>query len=119
MKKIYSKQDKVSNVLRYFLLREFDINNDNVKDLWKKMSDEDKKVFNFDIDSIDLHGYFENMVMGMKKFILKEDINKLKLHKERYKRLTFLHYMMKYSFFGLAIYSLHKCLTSSVIRRKK
>nr|XP_023027941.1 fatty acyl-CoA reductase wat-like [Leptinotarsa decemlineata] len=119
MKKIYSQVDKTSNVLQYFLLREWGIDNDNVKELWSKLSTEDRIVFNFDIDSIDIENYFRNMAICLKKFILKEDITKLELHRKRHDRLKILHYTLKYSLTGLAMYSIFRAVTRVSNRYKK
>ncbi|XP_074034259.1 fatty acyl-CoA reductase wat [Leptinotarsa decemlineata] len=119
MKKIYSQVDKTSNVLQYFLLREWGIDNDNVKELWSKLSTEDRIVFNFDIDSIDIENYFRNMAICLKKFILKEDITKLDLHRKRHDRLKILHYTLKYSLTGLAMYSIFRAVTRVSNRYKK
>ncbi|CAH1154753.1 unnamed protein product [Phaedon cochleariae] len=117
MRKIYAKLEKTSEVLCYFLMREWIIENDNVRELWEKLGQEDKQIFNFDIDSIDLNTYLSNMIVGMKKFILKEDMTKLKQHKQRYTRLRLLHHTLKYSLLGVAVFPLYKML-SRIVRKK-
>lgn len=86
MRKIYTKLEKTSDVLHYFLVNEWDVNNDNVQKLWDKLEKEDKALFNFDINSIELESYFRNLITGLKKYILKEDMTKATLHRERYRR---------------------------------
>ncbi|KAJ8961661.1 hypothetical protein NQ318_021259, partial [Aromia moschata] len=84
-KRLYAKLDKTSDVLRYFLLNEWDIDNENVLNLWQKLNDNDKAAFNFDINTIDVNTYFKNLIIGLKKYILKEDMTKAKFHRQRYK----------------------------------
>lgn len=86
MKSIYVKIEKTSDILSHFLMNEWDISNESVKKMWENLDEKDRELFNFDINSIDLNLYFKNMVTGMKKFILKEDMTKAKIHKQRYKR---------------------------------
>lgn len=91
MKKLYVKLEKISDVLCYFLINEWDIDNENVLRLWEKLKENDKISFNFDISTIDIDDYFKNLLIGLKKYILKEDMTKSKLHTKRYKRyITFL-----------------------------
>lgn len=86
MKKLYAKLEKTSDVLRYFLINEWDIDNENVLKLWEKLEEEDKVMFNFDVNTIDIDNYFKNQLTGLKKYILKEDMMKSNYHKQRYKR---------------------------------
>lgn len=86
IKKIYSKLDKMTNILTFFLMNEWDIKNDNVLEIWNKLSEEEKRVFNFDINTISLENYLTNLLTGLKKFILKEDMSKVDYHTKRYKR---------------------------------
>lgn len=89
MKKLYTKLEKTSDVLCYFLINEWDIDNENVLTLWKKLNADDKIAFNFDINTIDIDKYFKNQLIGLKRYILKEDMIKLKFHKQRYRWYAF------------------------------
>lgn len=86
IRNIYAKLDRMKHVLTYFLTNEWDINNDNLIKLWNKLSEQDKQLFNFDINSIVLETYFINLLTGLKKYILKEDMSKTSSHLRRYKR---------------------------------
>ncbi|CAG9861086.1 unnamed protein product [Phyllotreta striolata] len=118
-KNIYMKIERTSDILCYFLLREWEINNDNVAKLWEKLNENDQAIFNFDINSIDLNAYFKDMLTGMKKFILKEDMAKSKLHKQRYKRLTLLHYSLKYSLIGLSMIPIYRSISKLIFQKKR
>ena len=44
----------------------------NIEGLWEKMSEEDKKAFNFDVQSIDWVHYFSDVhIAGVVKYVLK------------------------------------------------
>ncbi|XP_028128534.1 fatty acyl-CoA reductase wat-like [Diabrotica virgifera virgifera] len=119
MKSVYAKIEKTSDILSYFLLHEWDIHNDNVSILWSKMSQEEKEIFNFNVNSVDFNNYMKNMMLGLKKYILKEDMAKAKLHRQRYQRLTLLHYTLKYTLFGLATIPIYKTLARLCLRKRK
>lgn len=76
----------MTNILSYFLINEWDIRNDNMNELWNSLWEDEKRIFNFDIDSIALESYLSNLLTGLKKYILKEDMSKGKQHACRYKR---------------------------------
>lgn len=53
-----------------FFKGRFDIT--NIEGLWEKMSEEDKKAFNFDVQSIDWVHYFSDVhIAGLVKYVLK------------------------------------------------
>ncbi|XP_060523552.1 fatty acyl-CoA reductase wat-like [Cylas formicarius] len=110
MRKIYSKIAKLSDVLSYFVLNEWTIKNNNVKALWEKLSPADRVTFHFDLSSINVDEYLKNILMGLKKYILKEDMSKIEYHKERYRRLLFFHKIVKYLFVVLLSFPILKAL---------
>ncbi|KAH1021476.1 hypothetical protein HUJ04_010983 [Dendroctonus ponderosae] len=96
MRKIYSKLDNVMAVLHYFLVHEWVIKNENVKALWEKLGPNDRITYNFDFTGIKTESYLRNLMVGLKKYTLKEDMTKAELHKARYHRLLVLHKVLKY-----------------------
>lgn len=86
MRKIYWKLDKVMAVLHYFLVHEWVIKNENVKALWEKLGPNDRITYNFDFTGIKTESYLRNLMAGLKKYTLKEDMSKAELHKARYDR---------------------------------
>ncbi|KAF7282344.1 fatty acyl-CoA reductase wat-like [Rhynchophorus ferrugineus] len=96
MRQIYQKLNKITTVLHFFLINEWTINNDNVKRLWEKLTPSDRAAFNFDLRTINVNTYFQNLMTGLKTYILKEDMTKAQVHKERYERLLILHNILKY-----------------------
>lgn len=86
MRKIYAKLDKVMMVLHYFLVQEWTIKNDNSKALLKKLSDQDRAVYNFDFGNLQIKNYLKNLMLGLKKYTLKEDMSKSQYHTAKYQR---------------------------------
>ncbi len=68
---------KSVNTLEYFTAREWFFTNDNMTALHKELNDEDQKMFNFDMKSIDWTAYMENYCLGTKKYALKEDMSRI------------------------------------------
>ncbi|KAL1492059.1 hypothetical protein ABEB36_012557 [Hypothenemus hampei] len=96
MRKIYSKLDKVMSVLHYFLIQEWTIKNENLKALWEKLGPNDRITYNFDFTAVEAETYLKNLMIGLKKYTLKEDMSKSQFHKTRYQRLRVLHNVLKY-----------------------
>lgn len=63
--------------LEYFTSNEWHFHNDNIFMLLSKMSAEDKRIFCFDPRGIDWKKYMVNYCLGVKQFVLKEDIAEL------------------------------------------
>lgn len=86
MRKIYAKLDKVMTVLHYFLVQEWTIKNDNSKALLKKLTDQDRANYNFDFGMLHIETYLKNLMLGLKKYTLKEDMSKSQHHTAKYQR---------------------------------
>lgn len=71
----YEKVHKMTKVLSYFAVREWEISIDNMQKLWRTLSEEDKKIFDFDLNEINWGQYFRNHLLGIRLYILKDSIN--------------------------------------------
>lgn len=61
----------------YFVEKVWEFENDNIVDLWKSLTPEDKAVFNFDMGDLDLEGYFYISKLGVRYFYLKEKMESI------------------------------------------
>ncbi|MED6281763.1 cyclin-dependent kinase inhibitor far1 [Characodon lateralis] len=77
MMKTITRLHKAMVVLEYFTSHSWVWNTDNVAMLLSHMSPEDKKVFNFDVRQLHWAEYMENYCMGMKKYVLNEELSGL------------------------------------------
>lgn len=73
--KVFKKGTKLVRVIRFFTNGEWIFDTDNVKSLWEKLSENDKKLFNFDITSFTWDVMLQTHCEGGKKFILETDLD--------------------------------------------
>nr|CAI5847425.1 unnamed protein product [Callosobruchus analis] len=96
LKKINTKLNRVASVLSYFLLNEWDIENKNIFDLWQKLNTNDRELFRFDLGSIETVSYYTNLMNGLKKYTLKEDISEYRSRRQTNKRLDKLYSLIRF-----------------------
>lgn len=82
------KVTKLTDVLAFFVLREWEFTNGNVKKLWNELSVKDKEEFPFDIKKVDWETYHINQLYGIRKYVLKEDLATLPAARRKYFRYT-------------------------------
>ncbi|XP_039282880.1 fatty acyl-CoA reductase wat [Nilaparvata lugens] len=70
--KIYQKIYKFSTVISYFANNQWKFHNDRVKSLWSKMSDGDRKDFNFDMESVNWDKFAQDNVRGIRIYLFKD-----------------------------------------------
>lgn len=68
---LYKRVDLLLDLLSYFSTREWNYENGNVENLLMQLSESDKQLFPFDVRQIHWTSYFENQVMGVRKYALK------------------------------------------------
>lgn len=70
---IYKKVHKSVGVLEYFSTREWKFNSKNMEKLIEKMPLEDNDKFNFNIKNMNWEDYLKNYVIGIRRYLFKED----------------------------------------------
>ncbi|OXU23253.1 hypothetical protein TSAR_012798 [Trichomalopsis sarcophagae] len=81
-RKVYT----ANSALEYFLTNEWKFKNEKLLDLLTDTPPTDLESFGFEYATFDIHKYFQNCVVGAKKYLLHEDMNKLqeaKVHNDR------------------------------------
>lgn len=73
MVRIQRKFQKAIAVLEFFTTHEWRFHSSNVVNLLTKLSEHDKKIFNFDVKQINWSKYMDQYVEGIRLYILKED----------------------------------------------
>lgn len=91
---IYKKIYKFSNVIHYFSTRQWTFRNDNVAKLWEKMNAVDRKIFFFDMKSLDWDHYFFLHVRGLRVYMLNDPLDTLEESKAKYRKLFWVHYSL-------------------------
>ncbi|KIH49498.1 male sterility protein [Ancylostoma duodenale] len=65
--------------LHYFTTHGWTFQSKNLPKLWESLHLEDQQQFNFDIRQLDWDSYLFDYVMGIKRYILKDDLDKLQV----------------------------------------
>ncbi|XP_054708693.1 fatty acyl-CoA reductase 1-like [Uloborus diversus] len=98
MMRVYQKVHKATDCLQFFTTRDWEFHCDNVLMLHDALSKEDKKRFFFDIRELNWSYFWENHVLGCRKFILKEDPSTIpaarKSLRRRYFVSQFTHFLV-------------------------
>lgn len=72
--------------MRYFQARKWLFKIDNVKNLWKSLTPEDKEIFYFDIKKVNWAEYAQCYALGVRVFMMKDDIQTLPEARKKLKR---------------------------------
>lgn len=102
--KIYTKMDNVRDTLRYFASREFVFKNDNTQKLWSRLSDKDKELFFFDISQMSWDVYYRALCIGLRVYLVNDDINTLPLARKKWNRLYYAHCTLRAVFYLAVVY---------------
>nr|AWJ25024.1 fatty acyl-CoA reductase [Nilaparvata lugens] len=92
---IYSKIDKFSTVLTYFATRKWVFTNQNVQNLWLRLTPEDQAKFNFEMKKLDWDHFFYNYIRGLRVYLLKDEMSTLPDAMVRWKRFYWAHQVVK------------------------
>jgi alcohol-forming fatty acyl-CoA reductase len=87
--KLYQKIDKLTAVNAHFTLNTWNFSDQNVVNLFKKMSAADQEIFKIDLAKLNWESYLTDFYMGIRKFILKDEIATVPAAKKRYNRYNF------------------------------
>lgn len=93
--RLQDRLSKAVNTLEFFTSNEWQFHNDNVFMLLNRMSNEDKQVFCFDPRSINWKEYMNNYCLGIKQFVLKEDISDQSTARKGLLRLQRIQFVLK------------------------
>nr|XP_058138975.1 fatty acyl-CoA reductase 2 isoform X2 [Dasypus novemcinctus]XP_058138976.1 fatty acyl-CoA reductase 2 isoform X2 [Dasypus novemcinctus] len=102
MTKIMNRLLRTVSMLEYFINRSWDWSTYNTEMLMSEMSPEDQRVFNFDVRKLNWLEYTENYVLGIKKYLLKEDMAGIPEAKQHLKRLRNIQYIFNTALFLIA-----------------
>ncbi|KAJ8956343.1 hypothetical protein NQ318_015081 [Aromia moschata] len=83
---VYRKMDKLSDVLRFFSLRQWIVNSRNLRKLLDKMTIRDKKIFFSDLKEMEWTEYFKCYFAGARVFFLQDPLTTLPEARIRYRR---------------------------------
>lgn len=84
----YKKIHKFVDVISYFSTQQWKFTNDNVQTLWKRMSPEDQKLFDFNIANIDWQSVFKDSMLGLRTYMAQDTPDTIEPAKKRYRRYS-------------------------------
>jgi Male sterility protein. len=83
---IYKKIDKASDTLEYFAHRQWVWTDHNVQALFNKLDPEDQELFFFDMGQMKWEYYAEAMGLGLRVYLVHDDIHTLPAARKKYQR---------------------------------
>lgn len=84
--KTYKKIHKFANVISFFCTNEWTFTNDNVQKLWENLNADDKKLFYFDLSSLDWEVYIKEYMKGMRVYLFKDDLSNAAEARKKWRR---------------------------------
>lgn len=83
------RMERAAGFLQYFTTKEWTFQCKNLINLRNQQSPKDKEIFDFDVRPIEWTPYLENYVLGVRKYILKEDESTLPAARRKLMRLYY------------------------------
>ncbi|XP_044260395.1 fatty acyl-CoA reductase wat-like [Tribolium madens] len=119
--RMYSKIHKFSDVIAFFCTREWKFTNDNVVNLWDKMSITDKELFPLSITTVPWITYFRGYFKGIRVHLLNDPMSTLDEAKARKRKYDIAHNFLKFLFvfilvtlFWIVVFKLVSLFTCNV-----
>ncbi|KAF7492661.1 Putative fatty acyl-CoA reductase [Sarcoptes scabiei] len=88
--RVYAKLHRAIQSLEYFTTRDWNFSSRNVVQLTEALEGIDKQVFEFDVRKLVWSDYWRDYVLGIRKFVLKEDEATLPLARTKLQRIHYI-----------------------------
>ncbi|CAG9794383.1 unnamed protein product [Diatraea saccharalis] len=95
MLKLYSKVTKLANILFYFSTQDWKFSDRNVRSMWSSLSEADKAIFPFSLGEMSWDRLCETFLLGLRVYLIKDDLSTLPEARKKWNRLFYLHQMLK------------------------
>ncbi|XP_013792949.1 fatty acyl-CoA reductase 1-like, partial [Limulus polyphemus] len=92
---LYQRVHRAVHILEYFTTHEWTFQANNMLALMRKLEGTDKKVFDLDMCQIDLHDYMKKYVLGVRRFVLKEDDSTLTEARRKLRLRYYVEFMFQ------------------------
>ncbi|XP_026282586.2 putative fatty acyl-CoA reductase CG5065 isoform X1 [Frankliniella occidentalis] len=96
MVKIQQRLSKAVQCLQFFTTGEWQFSDDNVQALMGEMTPADRKVFDFDVREVDWDAYLNTYVLGIRKFVLKDDPSTFPEARAHLRKMYFVHRLSQF-----------------------
>ncbi|XP_065204446.1 fatty acyl-CoA reductase wat-like isoform X1 [Planococcus citri] len=107
---IYEKMNHVLEITAYFRARHWVFKNNNIQELWQKLSNEDKQLFFFNMADFSWEYCLQAMGLGLRVYLVNDDIHTLPAARIKWRRLYYAHIALKTVFFAVLIFPLWSLL---------
>lgn len=111
---IQAKLHKAATCLEYFSTKQWNFRDDNVRQLGEQLTPEDRKTFMFDVREIEWSSYIEHYILGIRRFMLNEDLESLGAARSH---ITKLYWLQRAVQFGVLVVVLRFLLLRSSVTR--
>ncbi|KAF5281654.1 hypothetical protein FQR65_LT14584 [Abscondita terminalis] len=91
MVRVQDKLCKAAKCLEYFTMQEWEFDDSNVQTLSSILNERDKQEFGFDVANIKWEEYIENYVLGIRRFIFKEEETSLPKARKQVSKLYWIY----------------------------
>lgn len=113
MVRIYDKLHRATNALEWFTTHDWNFKSNNVIEMSERLQGIDQKTFQFDVRNLQWTDYWHDYVLGIRKFILKEEDETIQSARNKLNRVYYTHKFISVLFlFGLW----HMLLRTPLIR---
>lgn len=90
----YKKIHTFIDVLVYFLTREWIFNNENTQKLWKRLTEEDKRLFEFDMNAFTWNDFLYTYCKGGRTYLLKDPFETVPQGRKKRFIFQMIHYLL-------------------------
>ncbi|XP_077518789.1 fatty acyl-CoA reductase 1-like isoform X2 [Amblyomma americanum] len=91
---LYYKVRKGIDVVQYFTTHSWLFRSNNVVALVDELSATDKQLFNFDVRNLEWYLYWEQYILGIRKYLFKAEVSKLPEARKHMKWLYIMHLLL-------------------------
>lgn len=82
--------------------------------MWGKLSHEDQELFYFNMDTVEWDTYIKKSMLGIRTYLMKEDIKTGPAAYKRMQRLKLCHYTLIYTIYAIFLYLFYLLLSSYI-----
>jgi len=104
MLKMYAKKENLTDVIKPFTTNEWKFDNSNTRKLWTLLNQEDRKTFQFNFEGFDWRLYIRNIVYGIRKHILHEDLNNITKALSKHRKYKGVFFILNVQLFCSYVY---------------
>ncbi|KAL3188816.1 hypothetical protein MRX96_002978 [Rhipicephalus microplus] len=98
LRDIYKRIHRAMGILEFFVTHEWTFSVDNLRLLMASLEGPDRETFDFDIRSIDWVAYMEQYILGVRRYVLKEDPSTIPTARRNLNRIYYIGMLVQLLF---------------------